>query len=293
MLNSRHLRLLGVVISGILGSASAMDYEPFPNCTDAAQVDSTRKLVYKDESLKPELAPYSGYNRYRYFPGSCYPLQVIYQLYYLRDQVYRIDYQKGSAPGVLEFVWTMTELDSSFLFGTEYFSASGGIDSSKSWHINPSESGGLDTDFVLGKTTRTPEYQLIRNYRRIGHASMEYVWGDSIVATATGKTVYSVDGEDTVVTRCGNVGATYVCEESPSPNGFRPRKSIWFLTQGRKDSLQTWEDGELLSTEKYFWSARTAGIRAPRIRGKATAATSIWDEFDIMGRNKAWLRTRF
>jgi hypothetical protein len=308
MLNSRLFRLLGAVIGGFWGPAAAMEYEPLPNCTEAAQVDSSRETVYKDATLDPDLAPYTGYELYRYFPRTCYPLQVVQQPYHLPDRIYRIDYHQGSSLGVFDFVWSVAGGDSGMLSGTAYFSASGEMDSGSFRYTVERETGEFDTLLVRRKTLRTQQYQLIRDYQRIADGAVEIFWGDSIVATASGKTIYSVDREDTVVTRCGNDGPTYVCEESPSMNGFRPRKSIWFLTQGRKDSLQIWEDGELVSTERYFWSARPAGIRTPRVRTILPGAASVWDEFDIMGRtrmnrtasdgaksdrNKAWAPTRY
>jgi hypothetical protein len=308
MLNSTHFRLFGALIGGFWGAAAAMDYQPFPNCTETAQVDSSRELVYMDATLDPDLAPYTGHEWFRYFPRSCYPMQIVQQPYHLPDRTYRVDYHQGPTPGVFEFVWTVTGDDSGFITGTAYLSTLGEMDSTWFRFTQESETGRFDTIWAQQKTIRTPQYQLIRTYERGENGPWEFSWGDSIVATAAGKTIYSVEGEDTVVTRCGDNGPTYVCEESPSSNGMRPRKSIWFLTQGRKDSLQVWEGMVLVSTETYFWSGRSAGIRSPRVRMKGPAAASVWNEFDIMGRtrshrsttdrakpdrNKTWPRMRY
>jgi hypothetical protein len=310
MLNSRHFRLFGAVIGGFWGAAAAMDYEPFPNCTEAAQVDSALEVVLTDESLDPDLAPYLGHTHSKYYPGTCYLKQQVRQYYYLSGETSTFEYTPRSTPRVYDVTWQRIPADRFDITGTVFYSALGEIDSALYRNILGSDSGTFDTSYSKFRHIAKPEYSLLQTFFGSAGGNWDFLWGDSIVTTANGKTVYSVDGGDTVVAQCGSVGPTYVCEEAPSSNGSDPRKSIWFLTQGRKDSLQTWENGQLIATEKYFWSARSAGIRSPRVRALGPAAASLWDGFDVLGRarsgserassaktapdrNKAWPHTRY
>ncbi|GEM_PF-6740685 len=308
MRNSTHFRLFFAFVAGFLSLGEAMFYEPFPDCTERAQVDSIHITVQKGENLDSTKGPYFGSTFLQYFPGTCYNKLVVEKSYYPKGSTYTTEYFPRSNPGIFNFVQKSPDSDSFNVSGTQIYSSSGELDSSNYRYITRMkfdwmDSVWVDTGYGQAKYTRTPQYQLIKLFdRRQPDSAWEFQDGDSAVSNGSGKIIYGLVFPS-ITTRCIDEGITYVCSESGGGSNYHLKKMIWFLTQGRKDSLQTWENGDLITTEKYFWSARSAGIWTPRIRPHLPAANAEWNDFDIMGRttsdrtrwgrNKAWLRTRF
>jgi hypothetical protein len=72
--------------------------------------------------------------------------------------------------------------------------------------------------------------------------------------------------------------------DSASGTG-RLEKQVWFLTQGRADSLSTYDMlGRLISTERYFWSPQAAGSIRPRPAGGRPGGGSTEGVFSLLGR---------
>lgn len=298
MVNLKHFWLFGLIVSGFCGIAPAMIFEPFPICTETSKVDSSLEVVQKDASLNPDSAPYLGRSTAEYYPGTCHLKRFVQEPYYLPGQTFVVEYTPRTTPGTYDFIWKTVPDDRDQISGTVYYSLRGEEDSSLYRYIVRADSGTLDTSYSKSLHITGPDYQLIQALLSKDGKSWEFIWGDSILSGPDGKSVYTLINGKVSETQCGFESGTYVCAESPSSNGTAPRKSIWFLTQGRKDSVQIWENGDLISTEKYFWSAKSAGIKIPRLHPHAPSAATVRRDFDIMGRTmldrkKAWLPLRY
>jgi hypothetical protein len=241
--------LLVLTASNSLG----MTYEPFPYCTETSQVDSLVDRVWIDESLIPENAPYRGYIRYNYHPGSCIPSRLIQRPHYL-DLELVFDYTLRADRRSVDY--TLGEGDRA-MHGRAWFSADGELDSSTLSSPGPDEAPG-DSTHHIERHFRTPRYQVITQSSRRGTGPWT-VWGrDSIVTSGSITTIHTEEDEEAYVTRCSQEGTTFVCV--PTPVGAVITwldKKVWHLTGSRVDSLRTYKlDGRLESVRYYHWSPR-------------------------------------
>ncbi|MDB5050841.1 MAG: hypothetical protein JWO30_3912 [Fibrobacteres bacterium] len=294
MPNWTDLRWMVAAIWGISGVSHGMEYEPFPTCTESAQVDSLQETVFVDETLDPAQAPFTGTSHFKYVPGTCFLSQTIRYPYYLEGMAIKTDYRERTALLAYDFDLNTVPAGPDTTVGTMYYSSLGAVDSItfRSTHIKP---GGIpDTAFGLFRYTRKPAYQLVEDLVRHGSATWTVIEKDSVVEDLSGKTIYT-QGEDDepYTTKCSLKGQTYECDQIREGMADPVAKDIWFLTQGRTDSLQHWSMGTLTASERYFWSSKSAAIRLVKGRGKPPATASLWNDFDLMGRMKAWRRTRF
>lgn len=272
-------------VLALASSGAAMTYEPFPLCTDQAQVDSVRTRVYFDESLDPGRAPYTGSMISVYHPGTCFLKQTVQKPYYL-DTVLTLGFALSADRRRLDMEWKNGGDPDSLPWGSYWYDEQGMLDSSQ---INAYRRGSEGTRLGSRKETRlrTPRYQTIKTYYRLGEEPWGLYDSDSIVAEGEGVVVHSMEDGERYVTRCAPEGMTYACKASPEGEVTFPLEDkVWYLTGGRIDSLRIYDDqGRLRSTNVFFWSPRTgAAIRRPLPAGRRPFANPPRGKVNALGR---------
>ena len=266
-------------------SGFAMTWTPFPYCTESHQVDSVRTLVWIDEAMKPELAPYRGSLAFAYHPGTCFPARTTQQLYYM-DTALVIETVLSADRRSQDVRWLVPGPTEEQPHGTVWYSAAGELDSS--YFHNFERLDGMEPVHFTFKEIRlrTPQVLTIVNAIRRGDGPWEEYARESVVQEGDVTRIHTTDEEGSWSTSCSTEGSTYVC--TPAPVGdvdFDLNKQVWHLTGNRPDSLRTYRpDGRLESVEYWSWSSRTgSAIRRYPARTRYRVAAVPW-RFNLLGR---------
>lgn len=274
-----------LLIACLHAASFGMMWEPFPNCTESHQVDSIRTLVWIDESLKPELAPYLGYARFRYHPGTCFVARFEFKPYYMdssfvlertlsadrRRQDYRL-----IAPGSQEYL----------PHGTTWFSAAGEVDSSLHHSYSQVEGEPPVRMSHLEVRRRSAQGLVITGSYRTGEGPWAEYDKDSVVFAGGVTVVHSIEDSVGSVIHCAAEGSTFACEPTPPGGGTGDvGRRVWHLTGNRPDSLRTYRpDGRLESTDHWSWSPRElTSIRRVSQRPRFLAGPEF-GRFNLLGR---------
>jgi hypothetical protein len=275
--------LAAALICGCLDWAQGMQYEPFRFCLESAKVDSSLTWVRVDDGFGVP-PPYKEVRHFQYQPAGCLPGKTVgvydygdmpdITTYTLRPGQRVADYTRRFENGV-----TAT--------GTEYYSASGKLDSSFYSEDVVDEVEGSFKFRRLKRYITKPDYELVQTFIGYDDGPLEFSQGDSIVSNDSGKTVYSRGENENRVTECVSRGKTFVCTPTQVDDEENKLKIIWFLDQGRPDSMQVFlGDGTLYYSTTYFWSSRQGvDIRARNPRAALHRSANIPKfRFDLRGR---------
>jgi hypothetical protein len=267
----------------------AMTWKPFPFCTETHQVDSLQNLVWIDEAMIPERAPYRGFAAFTYHPGTCFVARTVQKPPYM-DTAFVMEAGLSADLRSQEIRWQFPGPMEEQPHGTVWYSAAGEQDSSY-FHTLGREDGDDPVRVTRREVhRRTPEFLIISNSIRRGDGPWQTYARDTVVQSGDVTLIYTTDEEGSWVTRCSSEGPTYVC--TPTPVGdvdFDLNKQVWHLTGNRPDSLRTYRpDGRLESTEHWTWSPRSGvSVRQspPRVRPRSRPrAVSEWGRFNLLGR---------
>ncbi len=270
---------LPILIFSFASLGMAMTYQPFPQCTAQAKVDSIQTWVYLDEAMNPGKAPYRGYQKFTYHAGTCFYQQTLQKPYYMDSTIFTVKYTLSVDRRRLDVKWQTGGPLDSLPWGNVWFSEQGTMDSTllNSYRREPSGTQLVSEEELY---LRTAQYQTIKTYIRIGGEPATLYSADSIVIDGGVTTVHTIEDGESYITRCAQQGPTYACNATPvGVVSFNLYNQIWYLTGSRIDSLRTYDDqGRYLSTDIYYWSSQQlaavrrglrAGLRSFAVPGHA------------------------
>lgn len=264
-----------------------MMYRPLELCLETGKVDSVRISVWIDESLIPENAPYGGYVKLDYHPGTCFVSRLVQRPHYM-DTIIVMNATLSADHRVQESEWQVGG-EGEPPRGTYWYSATGELDSSLSSSLQGEGDGVWVMGHTLERHVRTPLYRTIKSYYRRGETPWILEASDSIVTDGASTKVYTVEEGFRSMFLCQYSGANYECDPKQTDgNTADLHKEVWHLTGGRVDSLRTLnEQGMLVSTERYFWSSRIpGGTRRIIAAGGPRRGRLPGRDFSILGRRE-------
>ena len=275
--------LAAAAICGCLGWPQAMQYQPYPLCTETAKVDSARTKVFIDDGfgIPP---PYKEVRTYQYQPGSCLPSKMV-GVYDYGDMPDNKTYTLRAGQKVVDY--TERFENGATATGTEYYSAAGKLDSS---YYRENVVDKVNGDYKFTRFQRfitSAKYELVQTFIAYDNDPLEFSQGDSIIANDSGKTVYSKGEYENRTTECVTRGKTFVCTPTKVTDKEGKLKITWFLNQNRPDSMQVaLSDGSLYYSNVYFWSSRQSVNIPLRNPGGALHQASDIPKFyfDLRGR---------